>query len=164
MRVEFAVRAETHQGVIVTLKSFTTSTPAYDYRVRLADWKRVWVQKHQIPDRTRTAPTPDPVVLPGGPTVERIQEAVAQKFGMTREVLLSSSRIRERVRPRQIAMYLALQLVPSLTLADMARSFGADRKTAWHGMRKIKELRAIDAEINNAVTELEAALRQEAPQ
>lgn len=42
---EFAVKAETHEGNIVTLRRhFATEESAGDHPVQMALWKRVWVE------------------------------------------------------------------------------------------------------------------------
>jgi chromosomal replication initiator protein len=50
-------------------------------------------------------------------------------------------------RPRQIAMYLSKQLTDR-SLPDIGRRFGGrDHTTIMHGVRKIEELRASDAQL-----------------
>jgi hypothetical protein len=44
-KMEYAVRAETKEGDVVTLKrGFTSLSDAEDYPVRLSLWHRVWVE------------------------------------------------------------------------------------------------------------------------
>lgn len=46
MPVEFAVKCETHEGFLHTLRrGFASRDDAEDYPVRLATWKRVWVEE-----------------------------------------------------------------------------------------------------------------------
>lgn len=97
----------------------------------------------------------------GDPTVEQIQDIVAIKFGMTRKQLLAKRRAREYARPRQIAIYLAMKLATTLSLAEIARRFDMDRKTVWHGRRKIESLCKYDDKIRATVAELEAVLSRE---
>ena len=43
--MEYAVRAETKEGDVVTLKrGFPSLSDAEDYPVRLCRWRRVWVE------------------------------------------------------------------------------------------------------------------------
>ncbi len=44
--MEYAVKAETHEGKIVTLRDgFPSRAVAEDFPVRLATWRRVWVER-----------------------------------------------------------------------------------------------------------------------
>ena len=53
MLMEYAVKAETHEGKIVTLRDgFPSRAVAEDFPVRLARWRRVWVERMNLkPDR-----------------------------------------------------------------------------------------------------------------
>ena len=52
--MEYAVRAETKEGDVVTLKrGFPSLSDAEDYPVRLCRWRRVWVE----PAATSAQPT-----------------------------------------------------------------------------------------------------------
>src|SRR5262249_12700056 len=59
----------------------------------------------------------------GPPSVERIQQLVAEAFGVTRDELLSSSRAARVTWPRQVAMYLAREHTRE-TLPAIGASFG----------------------------------------
>ena len=46
MLMEYAVKAETHEGKIVTLhEGFPSRAVAEDFPVKLAKWRRVWVER-----------------------------------------------------------------------------------------------------------------------
>ena len=46
MLMEHAVKAETHEGKVVTLREgFQSRAVAEDFPVRLAKWRRVWVER-----------------------------------------------------------------------------------------------------------------------
>jgi hypothetical protein len=46
MLMEYAVKAETHEGKVVTLRDgFPSRAVAEDFPVRLAKWRRVWVER-----------------------------------------------------------------------------------------------------------------------
>ena len=56
--MRWLVRAETHQGRIIVLRSgFETEDEALDYRVRLRHWRRVWIERQgqHVPQRERGA-------------------------------------------------------------------------------------------------------------
>jgi hypothetical protein len=48
--MEYAVRAETKEGDVVTLKrGFPSRSDAEDYPVRLSRWQRVWIERVDAP-------------------------------------------------------------------------------------------------------------------
>jgi chromosomal replication initiator protein len=99
--------------------------------------------------------------LRGGPdkrvTVDDIQKAAAEHFGLKQADLISERRTRAVARPRQAAMWLAKQLT-TRSLPDIGRRFGGrDHTTVLHAVRRIDELRAADAQL---ARDLEALLRK----
>lgn len=89
---------------------------------------------------------------------EDIQKAVAAHYGIRISDLLSPRRAREVARPRQVAMYLCKALTPH-SLPDLGRRFGGrDHTTIIHGVRKIGDLMARDAELARDVEALKRAL------
>jgi hypothetical protein len=59
--IEYAVRAETHEGKVMTLRSgFGSAEDAEDHPVLMALWKRVWVEPVSIPAPKDAAPVPAP--------------------------------------------------------------------------------------------------------
>jgi chromosomal replication initiator protein len=99
--------------------------------------------------------------LRGGPerrvTVDDIQKAAAEHFGLKQADLLSERRTRAVARPRQAAMWLAKQLT-TRSLPDIGRRFGGrDHTTVLHAVRRIDELRAGDAQL---ARDLEALMRK----
>jgi len=77
-------------------------------------------------------------------TVDDIQKAAAEHFGLKQADLLSERRTRAVARPRQAAMYLAKQLT-TRSLPDIGRRFGGrDHTTVLHAVRRIEELKAQD--------------------
>jgi chromosomal replication initiator protein len=78
-------------------------------------------------------------------TVDDIQKATAEHFGMKQADLLSERRTRAVARPRQAAMYLAKQLT-TRSLPDIGRRFGGrDHTTVLHAVRRIEDLKGKDA-------------------
>ena len=68
--------------------------------------------------------------------------------------MLSARRARDVARPRQIAMYLAKRLTPR-SLPEIGRRFGGrDHTTVIHAIKRIKELRAADSELDSDVRSL----------
>lgn len=91
-------------------------------------------------------------------TPEDIQKAVVAHYGIRMSDLLSPRRARDVARPRQVAMYLCKAMTPH-SLPDLGRRFGGrDHTTIIHGVRKIGELVARDAEIARDIEALRKAL------
>ncbi|MFB9346430.1 chromosomal replication initiator protein DnaA [Streptomyces heliomycini] len=99
-------------------------------------------------------------LMPGGDdstpeiTSTAIMGATADYFGLTVEDLCGSSRGRQLVTARQIAMYLCRELT-DLSLPKIGALFGGrDHTTVMHADRKIRNLMAERRSIYNQVTEL----------
>ncbi len=80
-------------------------------------------------------------------SVEEIQRQVSDHYNIRLSDLVGPKRTRIYARPRQVAMYLCKQMT-SRSLPDIGRRFGGrDHTTVMHGVRRIEELRARDAQI-----------------
>jgi chromosomal replication initiator protein len=78
-------------------------------------------------------------------TIEEIQKRVAEHFNIKLSEMSSARRSRAVARPRQVAMYLAKQLT-ARSLPEIGRKFGGrDHTTVMHAVRKVDELRGMDA-------------------
>ena len=100
-------------------------------------------------------PTDQPVQI----TLARIQAETAAYYALTVDDLCSSSRSRQLVTARQIAMYLCRELT-ELSLPKIGQAFGGrDHTTVMHADRKIRELMGERRAIYNQVTELTARIR-----
>ena len=87
-------------------------------------------------------------------TIEAIQRAVAENFGMRVVELKQKNNSRQIVVPRQIAMYLAKQLTEA-SLPEIGRQFGGKHHTTvMHSISKIDEHRRTDKDLNRTVTKL----------
>jgi chromosomal replication initiator protein len=92
-------------------------------------------------------------------TVDDIQKAAAEHFGLKQADLISERRNRAIARPRQAAMWLAKQLT-TRSLPDIGRRFGGrDHTTVLHAVRRIDELRASDAQLARDLETLTRKLR-----
>jgi chromosomal replication initiator protein len=77
-------------------------------------------------------------------TVDQIQKAVAEHYGLTQADMISERRARAVARPRQAAMWIAKQIT-TRSLPDIGRRFGGrDHTTVLHAVRRIEELKAED--------------------
>ena len=87
-------------------------------------------------------------------TIEAIQRAVAEHFGMRVPELKQKNNSRQIVVPRQIAMYLAKQMTEA-SLPEIGRQFGGKHHTTvMHSIAKIDEQRRNDKALNQTVNKL----------
>ncbi len=91
-------------------------------------------------------------------TIEAIQRAVAEQFGMRVTELKQKNNSRAVVVPRQIAMYLAKQMTEA-SLPEIGRQFGnKHHTTVMHSIGKIDEQRRGDKDLNRMLTALQEEL------
>jgi chromosomal replication initiator protein len=94
-------------------------------------------------------------------TVEDVQRATCEAFGVSEAELVSTARARRLVWPRQVAMFLARELTDQ-TLPAIGRAFGGrDHTTVLHACRRTAERMAADPEAYRAVQDLTERLRSE---
>ena len=85
------------------------------------------------------------------PTVERIQQVVAETFGLTTDELVSANRTARVTWPRQVAMYLAREHTQE-TLPAIGRRFGGrDHSTVLHACKRAADRLGVDPEAYDAV-------------
>ena len=93
-------------------------------------------------------------------TIERIQELVSERFGLSLEELCSDRRSQNIVYPRQVAMYLSRELTDS-SLPKIGKQFGGrDHTTVIHATSKIARKIREDRSVYNLVQELTARIKQ----
>jgi chromosomal replication initiator protein len=93
-------------------------------------------------------------------TIDRIQELICERFGVTHEELTGDRRSQNIVYPRQVAMYLSRELTDS-SLPKIGKEFGGrDHTTVIHATSKIARLIREDRSVYNLVQELTARVRQ----
>ena len=97
--------------------------------------------------------------LPRALTIERIQAAVCERFGITRDELLSTSRAARLAWPRQVAMYLAREQTEASLPAIGAAFGGRNHTTVMHAVRRTEQRIADDREAYEAVRALTALVR-----
>ncbi len=91
-------------------------------------------------------------------SIDAIQKAVAENFGMRVSELKQKNNSRQVVVPRQIAMYLAKSLTDA-SLPEIGRQFGGKHHTTvMHSIAKIDELRRSDKELNATINKLQEML------
>jgi len=87
-------------------------------------------------------------------TIESIQKAVAEQFGLRLVEIKAKNNSRAIVFPRQIAMYLAKHLTEA-SLPEIGRQFGGKHHTTvLHSVEKIEEVRKTDKDLNRLINKL----------
>ncbi|MGD0098292.1 MAG: chromosomal replication initiator protein DnaA [Terracidiphilus sp.] len=91
-------------------------------------------------------------------TIEAIQRAVAEQFGMKVTDLKQKNNSRNVVVPRQIAMYLAKQMTEA-SLPEIGRQFGnKHHTTVMHSIAKIDDQRRTDKDLHRTLNKLQEQL------
>ena len=92
-------------------------------------------------------------------TIEAIQKAVAEQFGMRVTELKQKNNSRSVVVPRQIAMFLAKQMTEA-SLPEIGRQFGGKHHTTvMHSIAKIEDQRRNDKDLNRMLGGLQETLQ-----
>jgi chromosomal replication initiator protein len=93
-------------------------------------------------------------------SIDKIQHAVSDRFGVTLNELCGDRRSQNIVYPRQVAMYLSRELTDS-SLPKIGKEFGGrDHTTVIHATSKIARLIREDRSVYNLVQELTARIKQ----
>jgi chromosomal replication initiator protein len=87
-------------------------------------------------------------------TIEQIQKAVGEVFGLRAQDLKMRSNSKVIAFPRQIAMFIVKQLT-SASLPEIGKQFGGKHHTTvLHSINKIEALRQTDKELNKTINKL----------
>ncbi len=87
-------------------------------------------------------------------TIDSIQKAVAEQFGLRVADIKAKNNSRPIVYPRQIAMYLAKHLTEA-SLPEIGRQFGGKHHTTvMHSVEKIEQVRKGDKDLNRMLNKL----------
>jgi chromosomal replication initiator protein len=93
-------------------------------------------------------------------SIEKIQQIISERFGLSMEELCGDRRSQSIVYPRQVAMYLSRELTDS-SLPKIGKQFGGrDHTTVIHATSKIQRLIREDRAVYNLVQELTARIKQ----
>jgi chromosomal replication initiator protein len=113
---------------------------------------------HQVLERLYPRPGDDETC-----TLEQIQDAAAELFGVSRDELLARNRTPRIAFARQVAMYVARELTDE-TLPAIGRGFGGrNHTTVLHAHRRIATDMARDQQTLEAVDALRARLTGRSP-
>jgi chromosomal replication initiator protein len=106
--------------------------------------------REALSDRIR--PGEDSLASPRAlPSINKVQEVVARRWGVTPEGLRSKARIKTLTVPRQIAMYLARELL-EMQLVEIGQAFGGrDHSTVIHSVDKVSRQMSRDRSFRERV-------------
>ncbi|MGB8768144.1 MAG: chromosomal replication initiator protein DnaA [Candidatus Korobacteraceae bacterium] len=91
-------------------------------------------------------------------SIDSIQKAVSEQFGLRLAEIKSKNNSRVIVFPRQIAMYLAKHLTDA-SLPEIGRQFGGKHHTTvLHSVDKIEQQRKADKDLNRVLNKLTEVL------
>ncbi len=91
-------------------------------------------------------------------SIESIQKAVSEQFGLRTAEIKAKNNSRVIVFPRQIAMYLAKHLTDA-SLPEIGRQFGGKHHTTvLHSVDKIEQQRKTDKDLNRVLNKLTETL------
>ena len=92
-------------------------------------------------------------------TIDSIQKAVAEQFGLRSGEIKTKNNSRSIVYPRQVAMYLTKHLTEA-SLPEICRQFGGKHHTTvMHSIDKIEEARKSDKDLNRLLNKLTETLQ-----
>jgi len=91
-------------------------------------------------------------------TILSIQQAVAKEWGVTVDGLRSKTRTKMLTTPRQIAMYLARELLAT-QLVEIGNAFGGrDHSTVIHSLEKVQQTIIHDSELKSRINRIRNSL------
>jgi chromosomal replication initiator protein len=91
-------------------------------------------------------------------TILTIQQAVAKEWGVTVDGLRSKTRTKTLTTPRQIAMYLARQLLAT-QLVEIGNAFGGrDHSTVIHSLEKVQQTIIHDSDLKSRINRIRNSL------
>jgi chromosomal replication initiator protein len=94
--------------------------------------------REALSDKIRQADDSGAFGGPATPSIDRVQEVVARRWGVTPEGLRSKARTKTLTVPRQIAMYLARDML-GMQLVEIGQAFGGrDHSTVIHSVDKVE--------------------------
>jgi chromosomal replication initiator protein len=92
-------------------------------------------------------------------SMETIISTVCEYFNITREQMLSRSRVRQIVQARQIAMYECRNLSPNCSLSTIGSELGGkDHATVLHACSTVQDLMSTDRGFRQWVSDIEGMI------
>jgi chromosomal replication initiator protein len=100
----------------------------------------------------------EPEANGAGLTMLTIQQAVAKEWAVTVDGLRSKTRTKNLTTPRQIAMYLARELLAT-QLVEIGNAFGGrDHSTVIHSIEKVQESLLQDPQLKTRINRIRGML------
>ena len=94
--------------------------------------------REALSDKIRQGDEGSAYNTPANPTIDRVQEVVARRWGVSPEGLRSKARTKTLTVPRQVAMYLARNML-NMQLVEIGQAFGGrDHSTVIHSVDKVE--------------------------
>ncbi len=94
-------------------------------------------------------------------SVEDIVRSTCDYYHVKEDSIFTSSRKRDIVLARQMAMFLTHKLLPNLSLAKIGQQIGSkDHSTVLHACRTIEEQLGVDKAMQLAIEDIEAKLKK----
>ena len=94
-------------------------------------------------------------------TLDTIKERVAKEFEISVAAMESAERKKTVSMARSMAMALARTLIPSLSLADIGRSFNKDHSSVHEAINRVNNRMGKDADINTKYQSLYLSLKKD---
>ena len=85
--------------------------------------------------------------------IEEIQAAVAKKYAVSINQMLSTERTQSIVTPRQLAMYIARKFTPK-SLPEIAKKFEKTHATIIHGVKNIEKRMDVEPDLKSTLAEI----------
>ena len=94
-------------------------------------------------------------------TIEDIVRSTCDYFHVKEDTIFTSSRKRDIVLARQMAMFLTHKHLPNLSLAKIGQQIGSkDHSTVLHACRTIEEQLGVDKAVQLAIEDIEAKFKE----
>jgi chromosomal replication initiator protein len=94
--------------------------------------------REALADKIRQGEAEASYVGQATPSIDRVQEVVARRWGVTPDGLRSKARTKTLTIPRQVAMYLAREML-GMQLVEIGQAFGGrDHSTVIHSVDKVE--------------------------
>lgn len=100
-----------------------------------------------------------PAIKSASITTQSVLAAVAERYAVTTEDMVSKKRNREYTLPRQIAMLLLRELLSMSTTAIGQELGGRDHTTVMHGCEKMEKAMKEDPTFRRSIEELKEAIK-----
>ncbi|HWO89723.1 MAG TPA: chromosomal replication initiator protein DnaA [Gemmatimonadales bacterium] len=116
--------------------------------------------REALSDKIRTEPEAEAFTrgVRSEPTIDRVQEVVARRWGVTPEGLRSKARTKRLTVPRQVAMYLARNVL-GMQLVEIGQAFGGrDHSTVIHSVEKVERQLARDQSFRDRISQARSEL------